>query len=104
MYCAFLSDGRECVYHIGDRIRPEHHVRELEIITPTILWIQADGHELEAIQRLFILSGGQYSIPMPKTSVARWYGDIARTIHINMIDHTGAWKCLNLLIFRRLSS
>lgn len=47
------------------------------------VWVQADGDELEHVR--FLFSNGstqpmQYTIPIPRGNIARWYGDIAKTI------------------------
>lgn len=82
MYVTFYENGCEKEYHIED---PIDHDRELRYISG-IEWIQADGHELEAIQQKYLYGNGGYTIPMPRGQVSRWYGDIARSIHLNLIS------------------
>ncbi|MFA5403946.1 MAG: hypothetical protein WC358_03325 [Ignavibacteria bacterium] len=68
-------------YHIGDVLDlgwEDSLIRDIE-------FIQADGHELNAIVKMF-----QGTIPIPQgLRVVRWYGDIARTIHYAMISSRG---------------
>lgn len=45
--------------------------------------VQADGHELDYIQKQYSMNNN-YSIPMPNQRVVRWCGDIAKTIIANM--------------------
>lgn len=54
--------------------RPVPSVRVGEVVE-----IQADGDELSHIDSTF--SG---TLPVPKKSVAHWYGDLARTIYLNL--------------------
>jgi hypothetical protein len=53
-----------------------------------IVELQADGDELEYIENIFSLPCGSYgvcSIPIAHTNrISRWYGDIARTIYLNL--------------------
>lgn len=81
MYYAYVPDGDSHEYHVGDEINYE---REDELI-PYIEHIQADGHELAVIVKMF-----QDSIPLPRyCGVIRWYGDLARTIHFAMLTSRG---------------
>lgn len=81
MYYAHISDGDWKDYHVGDKVDLEWEDDRI----PKIEYVQADGHELEAIVKLF-----QESIPLPRRSrVIRWYGDLARTIHFAMLSLDG---------------
>lgn len=85
------ADGREREWHIGETAPlPYEKMKDVEEI-------QADGHELERIKQVFAvtkivcheLSWPRhevigYSIPVPSTASARWFGDIARTICANI--------------------
>lgn len=65
------SSGAEWQWHVGARV-PE--------VSPNLVAeIQADGDELNHIQRLF-----GASLPTPKTDVASWRGDLAQTIYVNL--------------------
>jgi hypothetical protein len=81
MYYAHTPEGDWKDYHVGDRI--DFEVEERRI--PEIEYIQADGHELNAIVKVF-----QGTIPLPVgPRVIRWYGDLARTIHYAMLTSRG---------------
>lgn len=82
MYVVFYKEGTEKEYHIQDVFDQDRELRNISQIE----WIQADGHELDAIQQKYLYGNGGYSIPMPRGQVSRWYGDIARSIHINLIS------------------
>lgn len=57
-------------FHIGDK--------ELNKDVESVLEIQADGDELEAIREQFP------SLVIPKHAVVRWYGDMAKFIVGNL--------------------
>ena len=80
------AEGQEMEkeWHVGDAL-PEHPAREKLCRFPYIL-IQADGHELEYVGRMFADNEGKdISIPYPlEKRIVRWYGDIARTILLNL--------------------
>lgn len=80
MYYAHISEGDWRDYHVGDKI--DHEWEDDRI--PMIEYVQADGHELEAIHKMF-----QGTIPFPRCRVVRWYGDLARTIHSAMLTIDG---------------
>lgn len=85
MYIATYTNDTNKTFHVGDKIKNE----EDEICRLfDVKWIQADGHELEAIRDMFSYAHG-HTIPMPHGQVGRWYGDIARTIHLNLISYKG---------------
>lgn len=88
MYCIFYKSGIVEDLHVGDGAKVENwmdkHLAKLELIE----WIQADEHELEAILRTFNVNG-KPTIPVPNHRVCLWYGDIARTIHLNLISRRG---------------
>lgn len=44
-----------------------------------IEYIQADGDELEYIKNTFVFNNN-YTIPIPRNRVVRWFGDIAKII------------------------
>lgn len=72
-----IATGQFCWY-INDK-RPSH-----EAIL-RVLYIQADGHELEHIKAKFTNYLSQNpTIPIPCNQVCVWYGDIARTILANL--------------------
>lgn len=92
MYTVFYNNGQETLdLHVDDVIDQEAQFIE---VVPNIDWIQADGHELDAIQEMFSNRNSigdpiTYTIPMDRTGcVVRWAGDIARTIHLNLINCT----------------
>lgn len=80
MYYAHISDADWRDYHVGDKVNHEWEDDRI----PRIEFVQADGHELEAVIKMF-----QGTIPMPRTRVVRWYGDLARTIHYAMLTSDG---------------
>lgn len=56
-----------------------------------VQYFQADGDELEILQKQYgyhhdqpIHAVREYSIPMPRQRVIKWYGDIGRTIILNL--------------------
>ncbi len=73
--CDGSSDGSTLIENLRSKI---HQVVE----------IQADGHELEAIQRKFTING-HCTVPMPSNRVCNWYGDLAKTIHAGLLSHKG---------------
>lgn len=89
MYCTNFSGdgGREL--HIGDGAKDDRFIDRLLEELPQVESIQADGHELEAIRKMFTGPLGISTIPFPDMRVCRWWGDIARTIHANMISYKG---------------
>ena len=71
--------GKEFEWHVGETVP--------EIAVASIAELQADLHELEHIQKLFDIEeakGTHFTIPMPNKRVCRWYGDLARTIYLNL--------------------
>lgn len=65
------ADGKELVWYVGQNLAgytSPHRVTEL----------QADGNELEHIRNMF-----PHLTPVG-VRVAQWYGDIAKTIFINL--------------------
>lgn len=82
MYYAHIANAdwdRE--YHVGDKVDYNWEEDRISMIEH----IQADGHELNAIVRMF-----QGTIPLPIGGrVVRWYGDLARTIHYAMLTSRG---------------
>lgn len=90
MYYVEYEDGRQNTLHVGDGgNRKDPLIDNLREAIDQIKMIQADGHELEAIQRKFTGPLGISTIPMPDNRVCQWWGDIARTIHANMISYKG---------------
>ena len=85
MYVVYFVGEHSKTYHLSDEL--DHHNEFLKVL-PHLEFIQVDGHELKAIQNLF-QNNGSYSIPMPNTPVVTWYGDIAKTIHLNLINSPG---------------
>ena len=93
MLVIFTTDGHEVEWHIGEAV-PEiwgaNKNRDKGL----------HGHELEHIQKLFTSKltvfappgeeGPQSvdfnfpSLPMPNKQVCRWYGDLARTVYLNL--------------------
>ena len=59
MYYAHISEGDWRDYHVGDKI--DHEWEDARI--PMIEYVQADGHELEAVIKMF-----QGTIPFPRGS------------------------------------
>lgn len=53
-----------------------------------IQYIQADGHELEAIQKRFTIKTADdmthFTIPIANNRISRWFGSIAKTIIGNL--------------------
>lgn len=81
MYYAHISDGDWKDYHVGDKVDLEWEDDRI----PKIEYVQADGHELAVIVKMF-----QDSIPLPRYyGVIRWYGDLARTVHFAMLTSRG---------------
>lgn len=94
MLVIYFSDGADMSWHVGTTT-PMHqllahtegqHERqvirtECEILSK-IYMLQADGDELEYISRLYPDKGA--AVPLASRSVVRWYGDIARTILLNL--------------------
>lgn len=81
LYIVFDS-GRERTWHVGEPLP----ITDAEVFA--VKMIQADGDELKHIQDLFhsTTSSGSKTIPMPyDRRVAKWYGDIAKTIIGNCI-------------------
>jgi hypothetical protein len=86
------SHKKEFTWHIGNKVPG--------ISPDLVVEIQADGHELEHIQKLFTnkltihappgeegpqsIDFDYPSLPMPNKRVCRWWGDFARTIFINL--------------------
>ena len=84
--------SQEITWHVGDKVP--------KVSTSSVVEIQADGHELEHIQKIFTnkltvhappgeegpqsIDFSYPSIPMPNKRVCRWYGDFARTIYANL--------------------
>ena len=62
-------------WHVGQKM-PTVNVEE-------VTEIQADGSELAFIIDRFS-HRQQVTIPVAKTSMVSWYGDIARTIYLNL--------------------
>jgi len=76
-------EGETFTWNIGIKLNPIQR-------SPYVAYIQADGDELEHIQNLFKVTTDhkglkyEYTIPMTNQRVVSWYGDIARTILINL--------------------
>ena len=81
-------------YSNGDIVRhiPFDHLSFDPRVIDDVKYIQADGHELEAIKKVFehcavgtVPHAIMYSIPMPyDRRVVQWWGDIAKTILSNL--------------------
>jgi len=84
MLCIFTTDGHEIEWHVGEPA-PEMWGAsgKLDSALQRISYVQADGHELSHILSRFTC-GGRPTIPMPDCRVCRWYGDLARTIYLNL--------------------
>lgn len=89
MYYVEFNDGREITLHVGDGGKDDRLIDRLRDDIGNIKMIQADGHELEAIQRKFIGPLGICTVPMSNDQVCQWWGDIAKTIHANMLSYRG---------------
>jgi hypothetical protein len=75
-----LAPGTEPIccaqWHVGEKVP--------DVPVERIVELQADGDELEYIENIFS-THGKCSIPIPYAKrVVRWYGDIARTIYLNL--------------------
>ena len=96
-----LNDGADIEWHTGEpnpleRILskyddPRVRARGEAALLARVYMVQADCGELEHIQNQYASVDGnsgqffQYSIPIPTPNrVVRWYGDIARTILLNL--------------------
>jgi len=94
------TDGHAIEWHVGEPVpemwgRSKNFDKGLQRIS----FIQADGHELEHIVKLFTSKLKVFppagegptsvdfefpSIPIPNKPVCRWYGSIAKTIFLNL--------------------
>lgn len=83
MLVIFTTDGLEIEWHTEEKI-PEMYKGSRYSGLERISYIQADGHELLHIQDAFRDKEWAYTIPMPNRRVCRWYGDLARTIYLNL--------------------
>jgi len=78
-------EGQEIEWHIGEKVpdmwgfagREHDALQRISSIT-------ADGDELGHIREIFHSRGTHFTVPMPNKPVSRWYGDIARTIYLNL--------------------
>ena len=73
MLYIIAQHNRDYSWHVGEPM-PSPDVDQ-------VVEIQADGHEKKVIREMF----GE-SIPMTTESVVNWYGDIARTIYLNLAN------------------
>lgn len=85
------TDGHEIEWHVGEPVPkmwglvPYGTDRDLQRIS----YIQADGDELAHIREMFTSGFGsdgcpRYNIPMPAKQMCHWYGDLAKTIYLNL--------------------
>lgn len=102
-----FNDGRDLNWHVNERQPLDLLVSQLEskfegtlteaesgiFLAHTlakVYMLQADGHELEHIKRQFSNPSTDgpgrkdLTIPITGAAVMRWYGDIARTILLNL--------------------
>ena len=102
MLVILTTDGHEVEWHVGEAV-PEiwGQNKNRDKGLQRISFLQADGHELEHIRKLYTNkltvfappgeSDGPQSVdfdcptlPIPTKKVCRWYGDLARTIYLNL--------------------
>jgi len=72
MLYIITKDSGSFTWHVGEKVP--------KIAPQSVTGIQADGDELGLIRRMF------ENIPFYRGPVALWYGDLARTIYLNLID------------------
>jgi hypothetical protein len=70
------TDGSETKWWTGQKIP--------DILPARIEYLQADGDELSYIVNLFTDQYGYVTIPHQYGRVVIWYGDMARTIYLNL--------------------
>lgn len=100
MLVIFTTDGHEITWHVGEPV-PEMWGKDKKRHNglDRISFLQADGHELEHITKVFTTQQTVHappgeepasikmdvpSLPMPSKSVCRWSGDLAKTIYLNL--------------------
>lgn len=91
MYYVEYEDDMEDTLHVGDGQHRRDCLRmsKLKDRIHRVKMIQADGHELEAIQKKFTGPLGICTVPMPDNQVCQWWGDMAKTIHANLLSPLG---------------
>lgn len=79
------KDGATSTWYVNDKgINPNRQTLE------DIIYIQADGHELEHIKIIFTVTSNMYgfnrllTIPFTDNVIMTWYGDLAKTILVNL--------------------
>ena len=72
MLAVVYNHYEEIVWHVNEG--KIHYINNIE-------YIQADGHELDHIRKMF-----DPQIPMPRGPVVKFYGDLAKTIAANIAN------------------
>jgi len=74
------KSGTVTTWHVpGPSPIPQDQINDIE-------WLQADGDEYEDIRHKFSYGVAPFisTIPLARGNIARWYGDIAKTILFNL--------------------
>lgn len=79
MLYVIFNDNREVTWHVGYK----EDLARIKQAAPEVREIQADGDELERILRNFTI-GERSTIPRTSALVQSWYGDLAKTIILNL--------------------